>query len=88
MILDWCHDSSSSSSAMLDGGAMLRALDHHASAHRLDEFLAQGALPRMVRPSDPTAWLRAQAQTTSRISLSSHDFPDNVVNAEARWVAL
>ena len=61
-----------------DDIAMLHALGRHASAHRLDDFLAQGVALRVVRPSDPAAWLRAR-RDDGRIVFSSHGFPDNVV---------
>ncbi len=56
---------------------MLHALGRHSSAHRLEDFLAQGAPLWVVCPSHPSAWLRARSE--GRIVFSSHGFPDNVV---------
>ena len=58
--------------------AMLHALGRHASAHRLDAFLAQGA--RCGWCAHPIR-LRGYVLGADggRIAFSSHNFPDNVV---------
>jgi hypothetical protein len=61
-----------------DDVAMLHALGRHVSAHRLDDFIAQGA--RCGWCAHPIR-LRGYVLggTERRIVFSSHEFPDNVV---------
>jgi hypothetical protein len=59
-----------------DDVAMLYALGRHANAHRLDDFLAQGARCRWC--AHPIR-LRGYVLDKGKVVFSSYDFPDNVV---------